>query len=371
MNYYNDNDKFIVKWLKELIKAGLIPPGHVDSRSINEVTPDDIKGYTQKHFFAGIAGWPQALKLAGWNPTKPVWTASLPCQPLSVAGQQKGEKDERHLWPTFFNLVRECRPTVILGEQVASKDGREWLAGIQTDLETLEYRCAAADLPAASVASPHKRNRLFWVAISPCTEGTRQRQQRIDLFGTTGKKLGDSERKGLQERRGKGRVQRKEMESSQGQTAFSPSPTDRLAQSMHTKRGQINEHRENGGNRKDDRRQETCGKSGTCGEVCGFWHNSIAIQCADGKARRIPVRIMANTEDERLQESGQVEGRSSEASSGRRVPAEVEYEIEPALFPLADGFSNRMGTLRGAGNAIVPQVAAVFISAIMDILNEN
>jgi DNA (cytosine-5)-methyltransferase 1 len=56
MNYYNDNDRHCVAWIKELIKAGLIPNGDVDDRSITDVKSTDLKGYTQCHFFAGIGG---------------------------------------------------------------------------------------------------------------------------------------------------------------------------------------------------------------------------------------------------------------------------------------------------------------------------
>ncbi len=54
MNYYNEWDKGAAAWLRELIKAGLIPNGYVDDRSITEVTPSDLEGFTQCHFFAGI-----------------------------------------------------------------------------------------------------------------------------------------------------------------------------------------------------------------------------------------------------------------------------------------------------------------------------
>lgn len=65
MNYYNEWDSFAAKWLKELITDGLIPDGKVDSRSIADVEPSDLKGFTQCHFFAGIGGWSRALQLAG------------------------------------------------------------------------------------------------------------------------------------------------------------------------------------------------------------------------------------------------------------------------------------------------------------------
>lgn len=166
MNYYNENDPKAAAWLRELIVAGQIPDGKIDERSITDVQPNDLNGFTQCHFFAGIAGWPYALALAGWPEDRPVWTGSCPCQPLSCAGKRAGEKDERHLWPEFYRLISECRPSTIFGEQVDSPDGRGWLDGISLDLEELDYAIGASDLPAAGVGAPHIRQRLWWVANS-------------------------------------------------------------------------------------------------------------------------------------------------------------------------------------------------------------
>src|SRR5512144_1869335 len=144
--YYNEFDPFAAQWLRNLIAAGLIAPGYVGERDIRSVRPDDIRGYRQYHLFAGIGGWSYALRCAGWPDDEEVWTASLPCQPLSVAGQRQGDRDNRHLWPAFYSLVAECEPSILFGEQSASADGREWLAGVRTDLEGLGYACGAADL---------------------------------------------------------------------------------------------------------------------------------------------------------------------------------------------------------------------------------
>ena len=170
MNYYNEFDPYAAQWLRNLIAAGHIPGGYVDSRSIVDVRPADLAGYAQCHFFAGIAGWPLALALAGWPADHPVWTGSCPCQPLSSAGKQKGHADERHLWPAFYELIAECGPATVFGEQVASNDGREWLAGVRADLEDMGYAVGAADLCAASAGAPHIRQRLFWVADSTCQQ---------------------------------------------------------------------------------------------------------------------------------------------------------------------------------------------------------
>ncbi len=162
--YYNEFDPFAAAWLRQLIKDGHIAQGEVDERSIKEVTGNDLKGFTQCHFFAGIGGWSYALRLAGWPDDRPVWSGSCPCQPFSNAGQRKGVEDPRHVWPDFRRIIGECAPPAIFGEQVASADGREWLAGVQTDLEALAYASAAADLCAAGVGAPHMRQRLYWLA---------------------------------------------------------------------------------------------------------------------------------------------------------------------------------------------------------------
>jgi DNA (cytosine-5)-methyltransferase 1 len=165
-HYYNENDRFAAAWLRNLMAAGLVPAGEVDDRSIADVDAADLAGFVQCHFFAGIAGWPYALSLAGWPEDRPVWTGSCPCQPFSAAGKRAAAADARHLWPEFRRLIAECNPPTVFGEQAASKDGRLWLAGVRADLEALGYAVGAADLCAAGVGAPHIRQRLWWVGHS-------------------------------------------------------------------------------------------------------------------------------------------------------------------------------------------------------------
>lgn len=164
--YYNENNPFAAKWLRLLIENSLIPPGEVDERSIEDVLPNELSGYSQCHFFAGIGGWPLALRLAGWRDERPIWTGSCPCQPFSAAGKSAGFDDERHLWPAFEWNIRQCHPPVVVGEQVARKAGREWLAVVRADLETTGYAFGAADLPACAVGAWHERPRHYWAAHS-------------------------------------------------------------------------------------------------------------------------------------------------------------------------------------------------------------
>lgn len=171
--YYNEFDPYAAKWLRNLIAAGHLPEGEVDERSITEVRGLDLGRFGQCHFFAGIGGWPLALRMAGVPDDEPVWTGSCPCQPFSVAGKRRGTNDERHLWPEFLRLIAECRPARVYGEQVASRDAFAWLDGVRSDLEGEGYAVGAANLCAAGVAAPSIRQRTYWTADRDGTGGAR------------------------------------------------------------------------------------------------------------------------------------------------------------------------------------------------------
>ena len=315
MNYYNEWDNFAAEWLRELIKDGLIPDGEVDTRSIADVRPEDLKGFTQCHFFAGIGGWSRALQLAGWSPDRPVWTGSPPCQPFSTAGKQSGKDDLRHLWPAFFNLIRECSPPTIFGEQVASAIRFGWLDDLQRDLEAEGYAAAAVVLPGGAVSAPHKRDRLFFVANSnnkrhewsegvgwEAQRGTEHTSSVSMAYSNNTKQCADS-----------GAIQQENRDYIGGGCAVSMADSCDQGLSRHRRFGQeqVSEGRE---------------REARYSSANSFWSGKT-IYCRDGKYRPIPT--------------------------------------EPALFPLANGISNRVGILRGAGNAIVPQAAAEIIKAVM------
>lgn len=301
MNYYNEWDSFAAQWLKELIKDGLIPDGEVDTRSIADVRPEDLKGFTQCHFFAGIGGWSRALQLAGWSPDRPVWTGSPPCQPFSTAGKQSGKDDLRHLWPAFFNLIRECSPPTIFGEQVASAIRFGWLDDLQRDLEAEGYAAAAVVLPGGAVSAPHKRDRLFFVANSNGGRLERQREMGRPFNSEAGSN--------------------QEVNRAFNDGGFSSSASSCSEKSLaDSNASQCQREWISGGvNQKNSPTRSD--------EAYNFWDKSQIVYCRDGKYRPVPT--------------------------------------EPALFPLANGISNRVGILRGAGNAIVPQAAAEIIKAVM------
>ena len=164
LTYYNENDPYAAQWLRNLIAAELIAPGDVDERSIKDVRGNDLKGYTQCHFFAGIGGWSYALRLAGWPDERPVWTGSCPCQPFSIAGKRGGDADDRHLWPDFKTLIAQQKPSSVFGEQVARGGGKKWIEQIATEFEDMDYAFGAANLCSSAFGVGQERERFFFVA---------------------------------------------------------------------------------------------------------------------------------------------------------------------------------------------------------------
>ena len=164
--FYNEIDPHAAQWLRNLISAGHIAPGVVSETDIRDLTPDDLAPYAQCHFFAGIGVWSHAIRRTGWPDDRPVWTGSCPCQPFSAAGRGAGASDERHLWPHWFHLINLCKPAIVLGEQVASKDGLGWLDIVSSDLEGAGYAFGAADLCAAGFGGAHIRQRLYFVGVA-------------------------------------------------------------------------------------------------------------------------------------------------------------------------------------------------------------
>ncbi|HBW5839149.1 TPA: DNA cytosine methyltransferase [Klebsiella pneumoniae] len=178
--YYNEIDPHAAQHLRNLIDAGHIAPGVVDTRSIEDVTPNDLIGFNQCHFFAGIGGWSLALRRAGWPDSRPAWTASCPCQPFSAAGKGLGFADERHLWPSAHWLIGQRRPVVVFGEQSGSADANDWIDLVQADMEALGHAFGAVAFPSASVGAPHQRDRAYWVADADSNGRERRLSGRTD-----------------------------------------------------------------------------------------------------------------------------------------------------------------------------------------------
>lgn len=128
--YYNEIDPYCCEWLELLMFMGLIPEGRVDSRPVQKVKPEEIKGYAQVHLFAGMGGWPCALRMAGWPDERGIWTGSCPCQPFSVAGKGGGQRIDGIYGPTCIDSFVEDGPLLSwenrLRERLGMLGSTEW-----------------------------------------------------------------------------------------------------------------------------------------------------------------------------------------------------------------------------------------------------
>lgn len=361
--YYNEIDPFAADWLRELIRAGHIAPGEVDTRSIEDVAPDDLAGFAQCHFFAGIGTWSYVLRRAGWADDRPVWTGSCPCQPFSAAGKRKGTSDERHLWPAFFRLIRERRPVVVFGEQVASKDGLAWLDLVSSDLEGAGYAVGAVDTCAAGFGAPHIRQRLYWVAHA---DGKQLHRRRLP-----------KERGGA------------ELADSGGTVGLADAPGKQKYEEQQQS-AKAEGERDAG---------MPCGRGMACGladAVSAGWP-SRGADAGNGQASRSCVSgglgdaggagLERYSRDDAMAQGWKEPDRPAPAAGVSDAPLPTDgfwrdadwllcrdgrwRPVEPGAFPLAHGAASRVGRLRGYGNAIVAPQAEAFIRAFNDLLEEQ
>ena len=408
--YYNEFDRGAAEWLRELMKAGVIPEGVVDERSIADVDSADLAGYDQCHFFAGIGGWAEALRLAGGGEWRGVWTGSCPCPPYSSAGKQGGDDDPRNLWPEFRRLIAECKPAVVFGEQVASAIGHGWIDGVQADVEGEGYACGYAVLGAHSVGAkgdadpslrwvrerletmhwaledagewaaaeevldlwvelgrtlvgaPHIRQRLFWVADAEgaglggwVSRGAGQEWVPIDGHARRGRAAG-----GVADADGGDRCpERQQRGGEHGLQPQGGGVVRPAGERPWPAAGGVADAECDGG------RTDEPGRSEEGREADGRVDPAGGVGDLHGERRegeRVCVR------------AGGSQPGLSEAAGDGAVGFWSEYavlpfgdgkarRVEAGTFPLAHGVSGRVGLLRGYGNAIVPQDGAEFIQA--------
>ena len=374
-HYYNEWDAKTAAWLRELIRRGHLPDGIVDERSITEVAPEDLRGFRQWHFFAGIGGWPLALKLAGWPAYAPVCTGSPPCQPFSVAGKRGGRDDSRHLAPAFLDLIAELRPPAIFGEQVSAAIKELWLDALFVELEDEGYTCASAVLPACSVGAPHKRDRLFFGAIDLADLVSDGLERRLRGWA-------DKEWQNIRRPAGRGgaagdlpnaeHLQRSQPMSGLRAGGMVPGGRDEEA---HPPAG----HRGDGGmaNGDDDRQQSGTrggGRSGPSGSVDDAGRRGSSRQLPDTADSTGLAGVEGAVIGELSGGYGEVYACSGLPDQDHGAWSNADWllcrdgnfrPVESGTFPLANGVPARVVRLRGYGNAIVPQVAAQFIRNFM------
>ena len=245
-------------------------------------------------------------------------TGGYPCQPFSVAGRKKGEEDPRHLWPEYFRLIKELRPSWVIGENVSG----HIKLGLDTVLENLEsegYSARTFSISASSVGAKHQRERIWIVA------NTRQHGGRIEPTGNT-------------ESTGRGSLETTERSAN----------TDTISRSS--------------------KGEETLANSVELGlEKHGHSETTESIKRGE---------TMADTNVEgrqgRIHRGQNKEWESQQRYFGRNSAAHGQQEqnwwdTEPELGRVAHGIPNRVDRLKGLGNSLVPQIPFYIAQSILQV----
>ena len=248
-------------------------------------------------------------------------TGGYPCQPFSVAGNQLGEKDKRHLWPEMFRLVKECRPTWVVGENVSG----HIKLGLDTVLEDLEsegYSTRAFSISASSIGANHKRERV-WVVGHSQHNGSSSSTKRRSFEETSNN---NQERKNeAGELAGAGR-------SNGGADVENTRRTLRQGSFF----GEENEN-------------ET-------GQEDAYQFERSSSSSGNG---------ISNTDSQRLQGLG-AERELRESQEERSFGWERWWELEPDVGRVAYGIPKRVDRLKGLGNSLVPAIPFIIGNSILE-----
>jgi DNA (cytosine-5)-methyltransferase 1 len=253
-------------------------------------------------------------------------TGGFPCQPFSVAGRQKGSRDNRYLWPEMFRIIKEFKPRWIIAENVRGiiniQDGVVF-EGVHADLESQGYETQTFNIPAAGVGAPHRRERVWIVGYSEHNGSPSTAQSRST--STTGNN--NTERKDTA-------WKFKGTSGSENREA--------MANSRRTIRG-----------KQSTRNKESIGSGTPQKTEWSIDSDSLARPSEREKIMADPKRVYVQ---------GQHDGSGKEQS--RRGGW---WEVEPNVGRVADGLPGRVHRLKGLGNSIVPQIAEEIGKAILKV----
>ena len=252
-------------------------------------------------------------------------TGGYPCQPFSVAGRKKGEEDPRHLWPEYFRLVKELRPTWVIGENVSG----HIKLGLDTVLEDLEsegYSTRTFSISASSVGANHKRERVWIMAHS---NDARDR--------TSGHEINRDGKKIIKEWQ------------EQSQFKFG-----RQSQIMENSRRSLREgtefERTNANETKEGNANQFERSSGTS-----------KLNMADSDSERLKEQWWPFSTTGKRKEFWEEPQRCSSREISQW------WESEPDVGRVAHGIPNRVDRLKSLGNSLVPQIPFMIANCIKQI----
>lgn len=234
-----------------------------------------------------------------------VLSAGVPCQPASLAGKRRGEKDDRWLWSATLDVVGLVRPTWCIFENPLGIVSLGEFGGVLSRLASLGYEVRLFCVSANSIGAKHRRERVFIVANA--------RREHGDIRGCK-RERSLTEWSCIASARS----------SEDSESVAHPYPERELQQG-----GIIGEFREWAGNGSEQ-------------------SQTLASPKSTGReGSRNGVRTEAPFTEPR-----------------RALQGHVWLQADPRIYRGFDGIRNRAYRLKGLGNAVVPQQAFPFFEAI-------
>lgn len=275
-----------------------------------------------------------------------ILTGGFPCQPFSVAGKQKGDKDDRFLWPEMLRVIAEYRPTWIIGENVAGIVNMA-LDQVLSELESQGYATRTFIVPACAVNAPHRRDRVWIVANARCEHGTRTEKQGKYEESSRSKDATKSKRsikcdksgivaESCDKRCNDGRYNRKKRHIQDEQIGdIAKDKPERNGWEFRVSENDADATDTDNG-RSSEQEQSSAGYK----------------QCDRNVANSKMLHVQGHND------------RSWKGKFRREGWEQDWYEVATRFCGVDDGISNRVDRLKGLGNAIVPQVAYEIMEAI-------
>jgi DNA (cytosine-5)-methyltransferase 1 len=295
-------------------------------------------------------------------------TGGYPCQPFSVAGRKKGEEDPRHVWPEMFRLIRELKPTWVIGENV----GNHVKLGLDTVLSNLEsegYSTRTFSISASSIGANHKRERLWILAYS----------ERNGLASTeNGRSIEEAIR---EEQKGTNNPFDIARASSVPEARSDVANAKRLGREPWAEEPGKSENEES--SNQSDHCGEGCTECQSCLHVADTGKQSeshITDSGGNGTINELEREEIGITNGESSGENVANANSSRLEEQWRPITTEEEnqatqcgswWSVEPDVGRVAHGVPNRVDRLKALGNSIVPQIPFLIGLTIRKILNNN
>jgi len=345
---------------------GLEATGHFETKAFCEIEP--FCQQVLKKNFPGVPIFDDIRTLKGTDiGAIDIITGGYPCQPFSVAGKQKAEQDPRHLWPEYFRLIQELKPTWVIGENVSGHI-KLGLDSVLEDLESEGYSTRTFSISASSIGANHKRERVWTIA-----------------------NLANSERLGWTERSKKSEEFKREESSDQFDNSSKRLTESKPSQDVADSKSIGSDVRENRKYQEESRHSWEIGSeirgvssnvADTSFESINSFSNSRSNSKIDEQSREKTgfsdrksggETDMADSNSERLQRQRESSNQFSQKSTSTKSSKKRQeglgrewWEFEPRVGRVAHGIPKRVDRLKSLGNAVVPHIPYYIGQAIIE-----